>query len=832
MSINIQMKTMLLALFSVALISCSGSKEASNKQSAKQKKKASATSKNGIKPFSEVITKDAKSDEGLFSVHKVDDKYYFEIPDSLLEREVLLVSRISGTVQNLSFGGAGMKARSQQVIRWQRQDDKLLLRHVSYENVANDTLPIYESVVNNNFEPVVEAFKIEALGKDSASTVIDVTGFFSSDVPMIGPMSEGQRRAFQVRRLDKNRSYIDRMASYPENVEVRHVLTYDAQDPPDNGSTNTISLEMAQSMILLPEEKMQTRSYDQRVGFFSVNQTEYGPNQQKATERQFVTRWKLVPKDMEAYKRGELVEPEEPIVYYIDRATPRKWREYLMQGVEDWQEAFEEAGFKNAIIAKMAPTKEEDPDFSPEDVRYSVIRYIANPIPNAQGPHVHDPRTGQILESDILWYHNVMLLLRNWFFVQTAAVNEEARGVEFKDEVMGELIRFVAAHEVGHTLGFPHNWGSSYAYPVDSLRSPSFTSTHGTAPSIMDYARFNYIAQPGDGVESFYPAIGEYDKWNTKWGYTYFPDKDKEEIEETLNEWTEERSDDPLYFYGEQTFNKIDPRAQNEDLGNNAMKAGRLGIANLKRITDNLIDWTYQEGENYDELETLYGQVISQWNRYMGHAIKNVGGVYENDKTYNQDGVVYTPTPADMQEEAVSFLNNQAFSTPDWMLKKKILQRIEHAGAIERIRNIQENSLEDLLDFMRIARLLEIEAMEEDEVYTALNMLDDLREGIWSELDGGASIDIYRRNLQRSYLDRMHYLMTEDVPNIPPQFSDFFGITPVNVENSDIRPMVREQLTILEDDINQALRRTDDRKTELHLNDALTRIDDILDPED
>ncbi|MDX1617739.1 MAG: DUF5117 domain-containing protein, partial [Balneolaceae bacterium] len=414
------------------------------------------------KAYTDVITDEAVSDEGLFTAHKVGDTYYFEIPDSLLGREMLLVSRISGTTQNLSFGGAGMKARSQQVVRWQKKEDKILLRHVSYESVADPDQPVYRSVRNNNFEPVVFSFDIETVGPDSATRVIDVTKLYTTDVALISGLSEGQRRAFEVRRLDTDRSLIDSVRSYPRNIEVRHILTYDSNNPPDDGATNTISLEMNQSMILLPEVLMDKRKEDQRVGYYSIQQYDYGVDAQKAASFDYITRWKLVPKDKEAYLEGELVEPVEPIVYYIDPATPEQWRSYIKQGIEDWQPAFEEAGFKNAIIAKDPPSEEEDPEFSPEDVRYSVIRYITTPIQNAQGPHVHDPRTGQILESDILWYHNVMNLLRNWFLVQTAAANPDARSVKFDEEVMGQLIRFVSAHEVGHTLGHPHNWGSSY----------------------------------------------------------------------------------------------------------------------------------------------------------------------------------------------------------------------------------------------------------------------------------------------------------------------------------------------------------------------------------
>ncbi len=785
----------------------------------------------GPEPYSEVVTEEAVTDSGMVHVHRVDDRWLFEIPEEILGREILLVSRLASVPEGMGYGG--QKANTQ-VIRWEKNgpdDERIFLRVVRHTNVADEALPVARAVRGANFEPILRAFDIEALNDDSTSVVIDATPLFESDIPMFG-LSQFRRDAYRVRSLDSNRTYVDWIKSFPRNVEVRHVLTYNAQTPPSNASTNSISIEMNQSMVLLPDEPMEPRIFDERVGFFNVSQVDYGRSDQKVVTRTYVTRWRLEPSDTAAFRRGELVDPVKPIIYYLDPATPEKWRPYLIQGIEDWQEAFEAAGFSNAIQGRMPPSFEEDPEFSPEDVRYSVIRWLPSEVQNASGPHVHDPRTGEILESDIQWYHNVANLLRNWYLIQTAAVNPAARRALFDDEVMGRLIRFVAAHEVGHTIGLQHNMKSSSAFPVDSLRAPGFVCRQGVAPSIMDYARFNYVAQPEDEGACVDPRIGEYDRFAINWAYRPILGADADEERPTLDAWIREVEDDPVYYFGSST--PIDPSAQTEAIGSDAMEASDLGIENLKRILPQLVEWSSdgREGENYEELAELYNNLIGQWNRYMGHVGTVVGGVTRTRKRVGQEGAVYEFVDEATQRRAMDFFARQAFDPPTWMVDEDILAKIENPSTVDRMRSIQVRVVNMILDPGRMQRLIEAEARNGGDHYSLGELFEDLRGSIWGELDTGAPIGVYRRNLQRGHLERLEYLMTQEL-SLPIFFfaglSDFF--TSVDVSQSDIRAFVRGELHGLQDAIERVLRRRLDRTTELHLRDALARIDDILDPD-
>lgn len=772
--------------------------------------------KSKFKDYDKVITKDALTDDGLFKTHQVGQDYFYEIPNRLLDTDMLWVTRIAQIPSNLGGGymNAGSKT-NQQVVSWERFQNKILLKVKSYSEVALDTTAaINSSVKVNNYEPTMYAFDIMAFDADSTATVIEVTKFLSTDVPSISGLSPRLRKLYKVRGLDKDRSFINSVKSFPENIEVKQDVTFTASEPPSNGSLGSISMQVNQSMILLPKEPMQPRLYDPRVGFFTVNQIDYSSTALKADKKTYIRRWRLEPKDPEAYARGELVEPVKPIIYYLDPGTPESLKEYIKQGIEDWQKPFETAGFKNAIIARDAPTLKEDPEFSPEDIRYSVVRYVASTTRNAVGPSVSDPRSGEIIESDIIWYHNHLRSYRNRYLLETGAANPSARTLDTESEEIGEMMRQVIAHEVGHALGFPHNMAASYAYDVEDYRNGDFTQKNGIAASLMDYARYNYIAQPGDENIRFVRQMGPYDHYATNWGYRVIPNTSSPEQETTvLNGWIMEKAGDPNYKFGRQS-SRFDPQSQTEAIGNNPIKASTYGIKNLKYVAQNLPEWTSEKTNNYDDLQELYGELLGVYSRYVGHVVTNVGGVYEDLKKPTQAGTVYRSVDKKTQKESIEWIQNNVFETPLWLVDKQILQNINPDGYFDVLRSVQVRHLNGLLSHNRIGRLINSETVDTD-YYSALNMLQDIRKGVFTN----SKVDIYKRNLQRAYVERMEYLMTE-VP----------GRSSYDIGQSDVKALVRGEFKALLPTLRTKRNATSNVVNRYHYEDLLARVDLVLNP--
>jgi hypothetical protein len=739
--------------------------------------------------------------KGLFSVHKVNDNYYFEIPDSILGRDLLVVARISQGAAGVRPGHTGFAGDQigSTIIRFEKgPGHKLFLRRITYEDQAGDTTDaMYHAVVRSNLQPLVAAFGIGAYSPNGKGSVIDVTSYINGDNDILF-FNSSARKSMMVGALQSNMCYIKDITPYPMNVEIRTIKTYTRSN-----SRATFTMELNTSIVLLPDVPMKKRLADKRVGYFTERYTDYDANPHGVKVVSFIKRWRLEPKpeDVERYLRGELVEPRKPIVYYIDPATPKKWVPYLIKGVEDWQVAFERAGFKNAIIAKLPPRGEESV-WSLEDARHSAIVYKPSSIANAAGPIVTDPRSGEILESHINWHHNLMSILRNWYLIQCGPLDPRAQKMNFDDALMGELIRSVAAHEVGHTLGLTHNFGASSTVPVEKLRDRDWLERNGHTPSIMDYARFNYVAQPEDSVgeRGLINRIGAYDLWAIEWGYRWYPDLSAEEERPILNKWIVERMEDDRALWFGSEFASDDPRTQTEDLGSNAMVASEYGIKNLQRVVANLMKWTYRENEGYSELAGLYNGVIRQFDYYIGHVLANIGGVYETPKLASQPGPVYQGVPLYLQKDALKFLNDHVFTPPTWLLDTAIIARVG-GSPTQTVARFQDRVLRYLFDTGTISRLASQEAMYGDSAYHLVDYFNDIDAMIWTELKEEKPIDVHRRNLQRAYVDALVALSEK-----------------TGREYRDAAPLAKNKLAEIYSFIRKRKRKIDDPMSTYHLN--------------
>jgi hypothetical protein len=766
--------------------------------------------------YNQVITAQAKTDDGVFKVHRINDQLFYEIPKKELGKDFLWVSQVKRTVNGSGYGG---QAAGNRVVRWELYNNRVLLKVIDYSVIADPATPIAKAVDASNNPSIVRAYNVAAFSPNG-DPVIDVTQLFTTEVPemSVRPNVNGGRG------FDAARTFIEKVVSFPENINVEVTQTFtapvdagtaggDAGAPRGRGRGNSFTVLTSYSMVKLPETPMMGRLFDERVGFFNQSMIDYSRDEHRAQDRTFVTRYRLEKKDPNA----AVSEPVKPIVYYVDPATPTKWIPYIMKGIEDWKPAFEAAGFRNAIIAKEAP--KDDPDWSAEDARYSVIRWLPSTTENASGPNVHDPRSGEILEADVQFYHNVQNLQKNWYFVQVGALDPRAQKLPLPDDLMGELLRYVVAHEVGHTIGLQHNMKASSIYTLEQIRDKAFLKQYGHTPSIMDYSRFNYVVQPEDGVPvaDLIPKVGEYDKFAIHWGYAPIASAKTSDDEQTqLNRWASEQDTKPQLRFSTAGVGTADPGDNTEAVGDiDAVKATALGMKNLARVADMLLTaTTTKTGDPYDELTEVYGRVIGQWTTEMNHVTQLVGGFQSQQKHIGQPGPRFTSVSKARQAEAVRFLLDNAFQTPPFMIKQDILRLISPTAAIARVRTAQNSVMNSLLQTARLDRLIEQATVDGPTAYTPIQFLGDVRTGIWSELrTPAAPIDSYRRNTQRIYIDTIDNRLNG-------------GAEP----SAEVRALLKGELRTLRGQLVAAIPTATDRATRLHLEDSRDSIDEILDP--
>jgi hypothetical protein len=774
----------------------------------------------GPKDYDEVITEEAETREGMFITHRIDDDLFFEIPGDEFGTEMMLIARaVESTLQNpAGFFGGGARL----VVQWEKHGDHVVLRERSHRLKADPDDNIIRQVQGFQNGPVLARFSVEAYNPEDSAAVVDVSSLFLT----------ANRDLGSIEGVQRDRSWIEHVSAFPRNIEVEATQTGRARPPgsPPSVQPTTQTVRVHWSMLKLPDEVMMPRYADSRVGYISTSFYDFSSREHESEMKRIIHRFNLQPSDTAAFRRGELVDPVEPIIYYIDPATPEWMKPWVKVGVDKWQSAFEEAGFSNAIRGEYAP--EDDPDWSIYDLRHSIIYWRPSTVANATGGQIVDPRSGEILKGEVNMYHNIMDLQRRWYFVQVSPLDERAQQLPLPDSLMGRLVEYVVTHEIGHSIGFPHNMKASAMYPADSLRSRDFLERMGGhVATLMDYSRFNYVAQPEDDIppELLIPQVGPYDEYAVRWGYRPILDAATPDEElATLDAWAREQDDTPWFRFST-SDSPNDPENLTEAVGDaDAVQSTTYGLMNLERVMDNLLYATEQPGEDYSLMEGMYGEVVGQWGRYMRHVAALIGGAVTQEK-YGT-GPRFEPVSEERQREAMDFLAENAFQVPEMLLDEEVLWRIEARGAVDRIRNAQTGLFGSLLQPAKLNTLVEYEALTGGETYTLSEYMNDMRAAVWTELGGGpVTVNIYRRNLQRAFLDQVDQELnpTEEILRREEALARFRPRPPR--WGSDVRALLKAELRTIDELAEEALERTDDEMTRVHLEDVRSEIARILD---